>query len=255
MIRRIYSRRIIQQRIQLVSFVTLEWVGRWRCKVDFDEMIIPTMTTITTTSTTRRHTRTTASMHLYQTRMEHYYRLGRCSVDFSVFIAPYESSPTTHRTSLGIFHQKVTSSQHINSTSLRAITRSYDNYLRLIYMLSDLESWWCIISCYYRVEPPPTSIIILASGKCTLQLLLHNYTNSKNHLIRLYRSLLGSMMISYLFNQYDMAPLLLLLLHLNATACSVEVLFLTAHSDCNTLLFTMITPKHPFSWRWLVPYT
>lgn len=27
------------------------------------------------------------------------------------------------------------------------------------------------------------------------------------------------------------------LLHLNPTACSVEVLFLTAHSDCNTLLY------------------
>src|SRR5210317_921980 len=94
-----------------------------------------------------------------------------------------------------------------------------------------------MISCYYRVKPPPTSIIILASGKCTLQLLLHNHTNSKNHLIRLYRSLLGSIIISYLSLAYAMASLLLLLVHLNATACSVEVLFLTAHSDCNTLLY------------------
>ena len=45
------------------------------------------------------------------------------------------------------------------------------------------------------------------------------------------------MVISYLSIKYDMAQLLLLLVHLNATACSVEVLFLTAHSDCNTLLY------------------
>jgi hypothetical protein len=57
------------------------------------------------------------------------YALGRCSVDFSVYIVPYESSPTTHRPNLGIFHQKVTSSQHKQSTSLQAITRSFDNYL------------------------------------------------------------------------------------------------------------------------------
>ena len=92
--------------------------------------------------------------------------------------------------------------------------------------------------------------------KMSLQLLLHNYTNSKNHLIRMYRSLLGSIIISYLSLAYAMASLLLLLVHLNATACSVEVIFLTLLTPTATRCYiTMITPKHPFYWHWLVPYT
>ena len=64
------------------------------------------------------------------------------------------------------------------------IIGTFDNYLRLIYMLSDLVSWGSILSCLYQAKPPPTSIFILASGKFTLQLLLYNYTNGKNHWTR-----------------------------------------------------------------------
>ena len=143
---------------------------------------------------------------------------------------------------------------NITSTSLRARTRSFGNYLRLIHMISGFECQWCVISCLCLAKHPSPTSSSGASLKSALQLLLYNYTNTKNHRLRLHSSSFFYTLISNCLLHMTWPHCYFSLFVSKDSIFSEGLTYLLLTPTATCCYITMIITKHPLSWRCLVPY-